>query len=178
MVQINDQVAALGKAQVDTAIKGVEVAVETLGKLTELQFESAKTAYAESTRALRQLAGVKEPQQLVTFANGAAQPAWDKTSAYAKSVYEIVSGAQGEVATLLEQHVADLNKTVVVALDAAAKSAPPGSEGVVSALKSAVQSGNLWYETAVKTARQLTAATEASIASATAQASPSRRKAA
>ncbi len=178
MVQLNDQFAALGKAQLDAALKGVEVTVDALGRLTDLQFETAKAAYAESTRMLRQLAASTDPQQLVALATGTAQPAWEKASAYAKSVYEIVSGAQGEVAALLEQHVADVNKTVAVALDAAAKSAPPGSEGMVSALKSAVQAGNVWVETAVMTARQVAAATEANVLSATGQASPSRRKAA
>ncbi len=178
MVQLNDQFAALGKAQLDAALKGVEVTVDALGRLTDLQFETAKAAYAESTRMLRQLAASTDPQQLVALATGTAQPAWEKTSAYAKSVYDIVSSAQGEVAALLEQHAAELNKTVVVGLDAAGKAAAPGSEGVVSALKSAVQSGNVWYETAVRTARQVAAATEASIVSAAAQASPARRKAA
>jgi phasin family protein len=178
MVQINDQVAALSKTQMDTAVKGAEVAVDALGKLTELQFETAKAAYAEGSRALRQMAAVKDPSQWASLPAGAAQPAWDTTSSFAKSAYDIVAGAQSEYAALLEQHVAQFNKSMVVVLDAAAKSAPPGSEGVMNAVKSAVHSTNSWYETAVKTARQMAATAEASVASMTAQASPARRKAA
>jgi phasin family protein len=162
----------------DTAVKGAEVAVETLGKLTELQFETAKAAYAEGTRVMRQIAAVKNPSQWASLPTDAAQPAWDKTAAFAKSAYEIVAGAQSEFAALLDQHVAEFNKSMVVALDAAAKSAPPGSESVVSAVKSAIHSTNTWYETAVKTAKQLAATAEASVVSMTAQASPARKKAA
>jgi len=178
MVQINEQVAALGKSQLDATIRGAEVAVDAFSKLGELQFEIAKAAYADSVGNLRRLASVKDASQLVSLGTSPAQPAWDKTSAYAKSAYEILSTAQSGFATLLEEHVAEFNKSVVVALDAAAKSAPPGSEGVVSALKSAVQTGNAWYETAVKATRQLAAATEANLASAAAQVAPVRKKAA
>jgi len=178
MVQINDQVAALSKTQLDTAVKGAEVAVEALGKLTELQFETAQAAYADGSRALRQIAAVKDPSQWASLPTAAAQPAWDKTSAFAKSAYDIVAGAQSEFAALLEQHVAEFNKSMVLALDAAAKSAPPGSESVVSAVKSAIHSTNTWYETAVKTAKQMAATAEASVASMTPQASPARKKAA
>jgi len=178
MVQINDRFAALGKAQLDTAVKGAEVAVDAFGKLTELQFETAKAAYDEGTSALRQIATLKDPSQWASLPTAAAQPVWDKTSAYTKSAYEIVAGAQGEYAALLEQHVAEFNKSMVVALDAAAKSAPPGSESVMSAVKSAIHSTNTWYETAVKTARQMAATAESSVASMAAQTSPARKKAA
>jgi len=176
MVQINDQVAALSKTQLDAAIKGAEVAVETLGKLTELQLETARTAYADGSQALRQLAAAKDPAQLSTLLSG--QQAWDRTATYARSVYDIVSTAQAEIATVLEQHMAEFNKSVVVAVDAAAKSAPPGSETAISALKSAIHTGNTWYETAVKAARQAASATEASFANATAPVASARRKAA
>lgn len=178
MVQINDQVAALGKSQLDAAIRGAEVAVDALGRLTELQLESARTACAEGSLALRQWAAVKEPAQFAALANSPAQPAWDRTSAYARSVYEIISAAQGELTALLERHVAEVNRNVVLALDTATKAAPAGSESAVRALRSAIQSGNTWYETAMKAARQMTAAAEAGLASAAAPAAATRRKAA
>lgn len=178
MVEINDQLAALAKTQLNAAIKGSEVAVEAAGKLAELQINSAKTAYEDGTRALRQLAAAKEPAQWASLATSAAQPAWDKTATYAKSAHEILVAAQSEFADLVEQHLVEFNKNVAVTLDAALKSAPPGSESAVSAIKSAIQSTSTWYETLVKTAKQAAATTEASFANAAVHVTPARRKAA
>ena len=175
MVQVSEQIAAFNKSQLEAMLKVAELATENLEKLADVQFKAAKSAYADSVKALKQLAGVKDVNELASVATGAAQPTWDKATTYAKSVYDVVSTAQSEFASLLEEQVAELNKNMVVTLDTAMKSAPAGSEGAIAAVKSAIHSTNTVYETMVKTAKQMASAAEANLA-AVAQVNPASKK--
>jgi phasin family protein len=175
MVQVSEQVAAFGKSQLDALLKVAELTAENVEKLADVQFKAARTAYADSVKTLKQLAAIKDPSELASVTTGLAQPAWDKATTYAKSMYDVMSTAQSELATMLEEQVADFNKSMVVTLDTAMKSAPAGSEGAIAAVKSAINSANTVYETMVKTTKQLATAAEANMA-AVAQVAPVAKK--
>jgi phasin family protein len=175
MVQVSEQVVAFSKSQLDALLKVAELTAENVEKLTDVQFNAAKTAYADSVKALKQLAAIKDPNEFASVTTGLAQPAWDKAATYAKSVYDVVSTAQTELASVLEEQVADFNKNMVVTLDAAMKSAPAGSESAIAAVKSAIHSANTVYETLAKSTKQLAAAAEANLA-AVAQVAPATKK--
>ncbi len=165
MVQVTDQIAALGKSQLEAALKLAEHSVNTAEKFADLQLKWNKAAYEDAVQALRQYATTRDVGEIAGLVSGSAQPAWDKAGAYARSVYEVVSAAQAELATLVEQQVAELNRNVVVAVDAAVKSAPAGSETALTAFKSAIHSANSMYEAVAKATKQVTSATEANLAS-------------
>jgi phasin family protein len=175
MVQVSEQVAVFNKSQLDALLKIAELTAENMEKLADVQFKAAKSAYADSVKTLKQLAAIKDVNELASVTTGVAQPTWDKASTYAKSVYEVVSSAQAELAGLLEEQVAEFNKNMVVTLDAAMKSAPAGSEGAIAAVKSAIHSTNTVYETMVKSAKQLASVAEANMA-AVAQVAPASKK--
>ena len=175
MVQVSEQVAAFGKSQLDALLKVAELTAENVEKLADVQFKAARTAYADSVKTLKQLAAIKDPSELASVTTGLAQPAWDKATTYAKSVYDVVSTAQAELSSMMEEQVAELNKSMVVTLDTAMKSAPAGSEGAIAAVKSAINSANTVYETMVKTTKQLATAAEANMA-AVAQVAPVAKK--
>src|SRR5512134_3237891 len=164
MVPITEQLAALSRSQVDAVLKTAALVADNAEKLAELQVKSSKAAYEDAVSAVRQMAALKDVNELASYSTAAVQPAWDKAAAYAKSTYEVVAGAQAEYAALLEEQVADFNKNVVVTLDAALKSAPAGSEGAVSAIKSAVHSANTVYESLIRAAKQVSSITEANLA--------------
>jgi phasin family protein len=175
MVQVAEQVAVFNKSQLEALLKVAELTAENMEKLADVQFRAAKSAYADSVKTLKQLAAIKDVNELAGLTTGIAQPTWDKATAYTKSVYEVVSSAQSEFASLLEEQVAEFNKNMVVTLDAAMKSAPAGSEGAIAAVKSAIHSTNTVYETMVKTAKQMASVAEANIA-AVAQVAPASKK--
>jgi phasin family protein len=166
MAQANDQLAAFNKAQMEAALKMAETAAEHMEKLAEVQLSAAKAAYANSLNALRQLAAVKDPNELSNLTKGLAQPAWDEATAYAKNLYNVVAAAQSQFAAALEQQVTELNKKMIASLDTAMKSAPRGSEAAFAAAKSAVESTKTVYETMVKAAKQMATVAEANIAAA------------
>jgi phasin family protein len=175
MVQVTEQVAVFNKSQLDALLKVAELTAGNIEKLADVQFQAARSAYTDSVKALKQLAGVKDVNELASLTTGAAQPTFDKATAYARNVYDVVSAAQAEFANLLEEQVAEFNKNMVVTLDAAMKSAPAGSEGVIAAVKSGIHSANTVYETLVKTAKQFASVAEANLAAA-AQVTPAIKK--
>ena len=65
MAQGIDQLAAFNKAQIEAALSLAEAAATHMETLAEMQFNAAKTTYANSVKALRQLANVKDVSDLV-----------------------------------------------------------------------------------------------------------------
>jgi phasin family protein len=163
MANIPEQIAAFNKQQLEAALNMAQAAAEHMEKLSELQYKAAKSAYADSVNTLRQLVAVKDVNQFTSLATDLAQPAMEKTSAYAKDLYSTMAAAQMQLATTLEQQVADFNNNVMGLLDNAAKSAPPGAEASVAALKTAMQSANTVYEMMVKAARNMAAVAQTNI---------------
>jgi phasin family protein len=178
MVQLNEQVTALGKSQLENALKLAEVSVQGMDKFAALQLNAFKSAFADGMKTTKQLASVKDPSELSTLATTVSQPVWEKAQAYARSVYEVAAATQAEVSALVEEQVSELNKSVVAALDTVLKNAPAGSEAAVTAVKSAVQSANAAYESVLKATKQVTAITESNVATIAAQTTPTRKKAA
>ncbi len=178
MVQINDQVMALNRSQLEATLKFAEITSETVEKLADLQFRVAKTAFADGVKTAKQLGAVKDASELATLSGSLSQPVWEKAQAYAKSVYEVATTTQAEITSLLEEQLGELNKNVVGVLDGALKNAPAGSEGAVAAVKSVIQSASAVYESVLKATKQMAAIAESNAQAATATVVSPRKKAA
>jgi phasin family protein len=176
MVQITEQLAALGKSQLEALLRTATLAADNAGKLADLQLKASKAAYEDGVKALRQIAAARDVAEAATSITSSAQPAWDRTAAYARSTYEVITAGQAEYRALLEEQFAELNRNVVLTLDAALKSAPAGSEGAVSAVKSAVHSANTVYESLITAAKQVSSIAEANMAAVGAQVATASRK--
>lgn len=172
MVQMNDQLVALNRAHLETALKFAEIGSEGIEKLVDLQFRAAKSAFADSLKTAKQLGAT----ELSTFGGSLSQPAWEKAQAYARSVYELASATQAQITSLLEQQLGELNKNVEGVLEGALKNAPTGSEGAVAAVKSAVQSASAVCESMLRAAKQMAAMAEANAATAAANVVAPRKK--
>jgi len=178
MVQFNEQITALGKSQLENALKLAEISVQGFDRLAALQLNTAKSAFADGLKTTKQFSSVKDPSELSAIATTLSQPAWEKAQAYARSVYEVAATTQAEVSALVEQQIGELNKSVVSALDTVLKNAPAGSEAAVTAVKSAIQSANAAYESVLKATKQVAAITESNVSTIAAQTAPTRKKSA
>jgi len=176
MVQINDQLAALNRSQLEAALKFAEIASETVEKLAGLQFQAAKSAFSDGVKTAKQLGSVKDAGELATFGTSLTQPAWEKVQAYAKSVYEVAATSQAEITSLLEAQLGELNKNVVGVLDGALKNAPAGSEGAVAAVKSVIQSASSAYESVLRATKQMATIAESNAQTVAATVVAPRRK--
>lgn len=163
---IPEQWTAIGKAQVDNALRIAEIASRGARKLAELHLGVAEIAFTEGAKSIKSLSEIKDVAEIPTWASTLLQPGLEKASAYAKGVYEAASETGAELGAVFEEQVSEFTRQLVVALDAAGKSAPAGSEAAVAAVKSVIGVANGVYDTLTKATKQLTAMTEANLAQA------------
>ncbi len=177
MYQAPDQIVALNKANLEAAARFADVAIGGAERLMEIQLKAAKAALVDGMDGAKTLASVKDLQQFADVKDTVAQPAFEKAAEYVKSVYDVATETQAEFGKLLEQQFAAFNKQVVVALDKFAESAPAGSEAGISALKSAIVTGNAAYENFSKAAKQLNETAKTNLEAAAKRAAPGVKKA-
>jgi phasin family protein len=152
----------LMKAQAD-AFKAsntvASTAFEGVKKLLELNVQAAKAGMEESNAQLKALMAAKDAKALNDLLTNLftqyAKPDGTKAAAYVKDVYDISTATGAEVAALIEQQMSASQRQLLAAVDALAKSAPAGSEGVVNMLKQGVVSANAAYEQIQAATRQL-----------------------
>ena len=160
MYQAPDQLVALNKANLEVAMKFAGVALQGAERILDLQLQAAKSAFSDGVENAKMLSTVKDLQQLAALKDSLAQPAIDKATAYARSVYDATAATQAEFGKLVEEQVAEYNKQVVATLDKIVKTAPAGSEVGIAALKSGIAAVNGAYENLSKITKQFTDVTQ------------------
>jgi phasin family protein len=178
MTAIPEQFSALGKAQLDAALRFATVAAESAEKLVDLQLKTARTAFSDGAKNVKAFSEVKDVAELPAWSSANMQPGIDKATAYARSLYDLASGTQSEINALLEGQIAEFNKQLSAALEAAVKVAPAGSEALIPSLKSVIGTANSVYESIAKAGKQLAAMTEANLANVAPAATPAKKKSA
>lgn len=84
-----------------------------------------------------------------------------------KSVFEITSQTQQELAKMVEAQFSDFQKSIAGMVEMAAKSAPAGSEGAVAAIQNAIAAANSAFGNMNAVTKQFTDAAQANIAAMT-----------
>ncbi len=177
MYQAPEQFAALNKAHLETAARFANVAFGGAERLFDIQLKATKAALADGMDGAKTLATIKDLQQFADVKDTVAQPAFEKAADYMKSMYDVASETQAEFGKLIEQQFAAFNQQVVVALDKFAESAPAGSEMGITALKSALVTGNAAYENISKAAKQFNDTAKTNLEAAAKRAAPVAKKA-
>jgi len=177
MYQTPEHLIAASKTNMEAALRFAGVALRSVEKLVEVQLGAAKSALAESAATARAIAAAKDPQDLTTLRDRVLQPNLESAQAYARGVYDIAAAAQEEFSKLVEAQFAEMNKSVVTALDKAAKNAPAGADIAVSALRTAVASANAAFDNVSKVAKHVSEITAANVSAVT-QSANGKKKAA
>ena len=173
-----DQVAAVGKANVEAALGFAQSNFAALEKLSALNFNATKNAFEDSMNHAKALMNVKDVQEFMNVNVAMTQPAIEKVIAWQRSVYELASQSQAEYTRYFEAQAQELNKTAAGYLDKFAKNAPAGSDVAIAAVKSAMAAANSAYDSMTKAAKQATELAEANMAAVTAAATSTKKKAA
>ena len=176
MYQTPEQLVAINKANLETAMKFAGVALQGAERILDLQLKAARSAFADTVENAKTISAVKDLQQFAALKDSMAQPSIEKATAYAKSVYDVATATQAEYGKLIEEQVADFNKQVVAALDKMVKTAPAGSEVGIATLKSAIAAVNASYENLSKVAKQFTEVTQSNFEAVATQAAEGVKK--
>lgn len=171
-----DQVAAVGKANVEAALGFAQSNFAALEKLSALNFNATKNAFEDSLNHAKALMSVKDVQEIVNVNAAATQPAVEKIIAWQRSVYELASESQAEYTRYFEAQTQEINKSAATYIDKFAKNAPAGSDVAVAAVKSAMAAANSAYDSMTKAAKQATELAEANMAAVTSAAASGKKK--
>lgn len=154
MITGTEQLVAAQRALLDTAHNVGLKALEGASKLMDLNVQAVRATLAETTTQMKSLLET-EPSKLMEKGFAVPQPSTEKATAYAKHAYEIFTTTNGEIAELLQKHVEESQETVVELMDAAAKTAPAGSEGVFAVAKNSLAASRSAYEQVVTASRKV-----------------------
>lgn len=178
MLNTPEQFAQMHQDALNTLQAVALKSIEGFEKLADLNMKAIKASLAESNDQAKAVLSAKDAKAFANLASAGAQPAAEKLASYTKHVYEIANTTSTEIAKLFEKQAAEGNKQFVAAIDAMAKNAPAGSEGVVTFVKSAVSAANTAYDQVNKATRQVVEMAESNLASVAKTARPAGKKAA
>lgn len=179
MFAFPDQFVALQRQSLESAQAIAFASFTGFEKFSQLNVQAAKASVEEGVRTGVALLETRDAKTFVDSIPETAQPTADKASAYAKHVYEIASETGAEISRIIEKQFSEGNRQLNAAIEAFARNAPVGSEGVVTLVKSAVTAANSAFDQVNKATRQVVEIAEANVANATsATRTATKRKAA
>lgn len=170
MMTTSEQFVAAHKSNLD-AVQGLSSQfVAGFEKLVELNLAAAKAMMAESFSHAQALLGAKDMQQVMALQTGFVAPMAEKSVAYSRHVYNILTETTSAFSQAFEGKAAEAKTAFEQALETAVKSAPVGTESAVAVLKSALESSQNAIESAQASAKQALSMAESNIAAVTEQA--------
>jgi phasin family protein len=162
-----EQFAAANKATVDSLLSVANTALASAERIAALSLNTARAALEDSVSGVKAVMSAKDPKEALAAQSALAKPAVEKAVDYTRSVYEISAQTQQELAKMVEAQFGGFQKTVAGLFEQAVKSAPAGSEGAVTAMRSAMAAANSAFGNMSNTAKQFSEAAQANVAAAT-----------
>lgn len=161
---------AAGKTVSETWLNLASTLFESAERLAALNLNTARTVFEDGTSAVRAALKATSPQDLFALQTSLAQPTAEKAVAYYRGTFEIIAQTLEEAMKPFEMQFSEVGRRFGTALENAARTAPPGSEVAIAAMRSAFATVNSTYDQINRAARQVVEMTEANVASAAATA--------
>merc|ERR1711907_532291 len=131
------------------------MAFEKFEQLNDLNIKHTKSSMTEASDAIASMLEVKDPKELMEFAQKSTGPIPSKISAYFKEFYKINSDFLKSGSEYVEAESEEMNKVINDRVEEMSKSAPAGTEGVVAMTKSSLAASSSTYESMTKAAKQV-----------------------
>jgi phasin family protein len=162
-----EQFAAANKATVDSLLAVANSALASAERIAALNLNTARSVLEDSVSGAKAVMGAKDPQEAATIQAALTQPAIDKGVSYSRSMYEITTQSQEELAKMVEAQFSGFQQSVAGMIEQAAKAAPAGSESAVAAVQNAIAAANAAFGNMNSMAKQFADAAQANVAAAT-----------
>ncbi|PKO88796.1 MAG: granule-associated-like protein [Betaproteobacteria bacterium HGW-Betaproteobacteria-12] len=162
-----EQFSAANRATVDSLLSVANTALASAERIAALNLNTARAALEDTASGVQSVLGAKDPQAALAAQKALAQPAVEKAVAYSRSVYEITSQTQQELAKMVEAQFGDFQKNVASMLELAGKSAPAGSESAIAVIQNAIAAANSAFGNMSAVAKQFSEAAQANMTAAT-----------
>lgn len=163
-----NQVIDFQKSQIDALQAFGSTVFEAAEKFSQLNVAASRALFQGSADAAQSVLSAKDPQEATAIVGTLAQPGTEKMISYSRNVYSIASNASAELSKIIEAQMAEGKRKLSEFIDAAAKSAPAGSEHAIGAFKNGMNVANTAFDAVAKAARQASETAESNIAAAVA----------
>ncbi|QCP48309.1 phasin family protein [Trinickia violacea] len=148
-----EQTVATQKASLDRTFGLLNKAIAGFQKFVSLNRQEFKSTLAENQEIAAKALSVKDLQELLALQASQVQLAVEKAQSYWRHVYEITAIAQAEFTETIEAQFNRYPRDVQAFIDNLAKNAPTGSEAVLSASRSVMETVSSASEAARKAAK-------------------------
>jgi phasin family protein len=149
-----EQVATAQKATVDNLFAVANKFFEGVEKVVELHLQVIKSTLAETSESTAKALSAKDPQEWLALQASVPAPFAEKAQSYGRQLVQIASAAQADFVQIAQARYEEQNRRMQTLVDELIKSAPAGSEALIAAWKSAINTSTTLSESLQQTARQ------------------------
>ncbi len=167
MTMTPEQIVAANKANIETLVGLTHTAVAGVEKLIELNLAATKSAMSDTQSQTHAALSIKDSHDLIALQASIFQPFAEKLMSYNRHLYDIASGTGQDFSHIFEGKLSEAQHTFHDFVDSMTKSAPAGSEATVTAIKSAITTGNQALEQVQKAVKQASEMAESNFKSMT-----------
>lgn len=153
----------LNQKAAEAAMRLTQLSIEQGERLMKLQMDALRGMLDDSMKGARSLMEARDPQQWGALQQKAMQEMLARMTEYSRSVQDIAGKTQKELGELAESRASAMNAQFQVMVDELAKTAPPGSEAAVAAMKQSLAVTKSLADTLSKTAQQMAKSAESAI---------------
>lgn len=161
MSKMPEQLQSLNKEAVEAALSFAQVSMAGADRLLRLQLDAAQTFVAQQAQTASALGEAKNAESLMALGTRLAEQAAEHAVGYSRSVYEVATQTQQQLAKLVEERLAATQPQIASAMENMLKSAPGGSNAAVEAMRSTMAATQLAMDSLTKAAKQAAELAEA-----------------
>ncbi|MBY0455063.1 MAG: TIGR01841 family phasin [Burkholderiaceae bacterium] len=155
MYQFNpEQFTAAGKDAAADFSNLALTAYAGFEKLTDLNLATSKALLNDSLGSLQAAASAKTPQEALAAQSELARPLAEKAATYGRTVYEIASQTNAELAKVSQGKMGGVQQTFSAAMESLAKNVPAGGEAFAEAFKNMAATGQKFMDSAQAATKQ------------------------
>ena len=155
--------AEISRATIDTATRLTRISMDSAERAIAVQLEYTKGAVSQATLNARALTQARDVQEFASLPTRIAENTLENMLGYSRSLYEVASEAQSELARLAEQNLTSFQQAVVESVEQAAKSAPGGGDVAAAAIKSTMAATTAAFDSFNKAAKHVASYADAGV---------------
>jgi phasin family protein len=163
MSATNEQWSKLSFTGLETALRFAQVSFDGAERLVKLNLDISKQSLEENVKAVRELSGVSDPQEVFNRVRQIASQAFEQAVNNSRNVYEIVSCTQAELTRLAEENSGVINRAWTTSIEDFAKNTPAGSDVAFDTVKNTIAATTTPLSNFNKVAEQVTVIAEAGV---------------
>ncbi|MFC4158120.1 phasin family protein [Chitinimonas lacunae] len=153
--------------QLETVLRVSKIGLDSSERLARLQIDTAKQTIEQLAQTTSRLNEPRDLQSTLALRAELTQQIVESSLGLSRNLYELYSQTQTELSQLFEERLNTFNRSVVSAMDRAARSAPAGTDVMVSSVKSTVAATAAAVDSMTKAAKQVAEFADASVKAAT-----------